>query len=263
MTHVLDLVLLADAQSNAYLVGRAVGAVVGIALIFGVPLAFVLSIIFAFRTKHVGWIVATVVTGVLTLAVGALFIVGVVTGIRTAVATERHAASENSTLSSAGGEVSITAPEGWRKLDNLHEEALLQAGNGFREQYLIVLTDSKQDFAGTLEDHSATTVEGIVQNISDAEVSAPVSLTINGMPALQREIHGVVDNLHVEYLHTTVEGKWGYHQLLAWTLRSKRDTAFPVLREAVASFKENAPPKAQERSDAPEGATQGNAPPSP
>ena len=232
------LFLAADSQSGAFEVGRALGTLIALTLLCLVPVAFVLSVIFAIRTKQVPWIVASALTGMLMLGIGMIFSLGVPQGFKDAVANLGIAPTDNGTVVSADGKVRIDLPKGWRKLDSPNPDATLLAGNPSKDEYLMVISHSRKDFDGTLEDHAKTTLAGVLGNVTNPDVTEPISRTVNGMRAIQREIRGVVENRKVAYLHTSIEGADAYHQVLAWTLQSQHDTSFPVLRQAVESFRE-------------------------
>jgi len=132
-------------------------------------------------------------------------------------------------------------PAGWSKQTDLHDDAELQAANRRKDVYLIVLTESKQDFATgtTFQDHAKLTLGSLQTNLSDAEVvRGPAEITINGRTALQSEIQGTIDGLNVVYIHTTVDGKENFFQLLSWTIRSKLSTNRPAMETIINSFAE-------------------------
>ncbi|HSA59597.1 MAG TPA: hypothetical protein VLJ37_07930 [bacterium] len=142
-------------------------------------------------------------------------------------------------LKSADGRIQITLPAGWKQDRALHATAELAASNRAGEMYVIVLSDNKSDYDEmSLEKNSEITRTALLEGTKSPQTSGPQRLTINGSPALQYEIQATVDNLHIVYLHTTVETAGYYHQILAWTLRSRFEKAKPVLQEVIASFRE-------------------------
>ncbi|UCF67795.1 MAG: hypothetical protein JSV80_00400 [Acidobacteriota bacterium] len=58
----------------------------------------------------------------------------------------------------------------------MHEQASVQAGNLLCEEYLLLLTDLKEDFAGTLDEHAEITSSGVVETIERPERSEPEHL---------------------------------------------------------------------------------------
>lgn len=133
-------------------------------------------------------------------------------------------------------------PKGWSKQTDLHEDSELQAANRRRDAYLIVLTESKEDFATgtTFKDHAKLTFDSLHSKLSEATVTrGPTEITINGRSALQSEIHGTTDGLNVVYIHTTVDGKEEFHQLLSWTLKSKFASNRSAMESIINSFTES------------------------
>ncbi len=134
----------------------------------------------------------------------------------------------------------IEVPEGWMKQANLHEDAEIQLFNPQKDLYLIVLSESKMDFDNIgYEEHSGMTRKSLLHNLTNGkEVGDPIKLDINGMPALQYEITGSVNKLRVVYLHTTVDGKKTFHQIIAWCLPSNFQKYRAELETVIKSFKE-------------------------
>ncbi|MGK7872348.1 MAG: hypothetical protein AB4426_03240 [Xenococcaceae cyanobacterium] len=149
--------------------------------------------------------------------------------------------SQVKTVLSRDGLTQVVVPSGWKTQQDLHDDADIQVANTWDESYLIVLSDSKTDFEDiTLEEHSQITSQILLENVKNAQVSSePKELEINGRPAVQYEIRGSVDRIKIIYLHTTVDGKESFHQLVAWTLPSKFQKNRPVLESVINSFKEN------------------------
>ena len=114
-------------------------------------------------------------------------------------------------------------------------------GNQRNESYLIVLSEPKIDLdLSSAEAHSEITRQDFLEALKDGRVSrGPIRLEINGADAVQYELRGSVDGIKVIYLHTTIEGKNSFHQILAWTLPSKWRENQAVLESVINSFQEN------------------------
>ncbi len=223
--------------------------------------AFVCSLLFVLPiVPFVGVILAVVylVTrqqgqGVSGLAIAAIpvgvFNAFILQGVLAAIAIpaytkymERSRAVSGKSTEQTGGSadvaVSFQLPEHWSTIDELHDDATFQAGNRLREEYLIVLTDNKIDYAGTLAEHAELTSNSIINESQNSSRSDPKKLTINGYSAIQYEIACTVDNINLNYLHTTLEGQRGFHQVLAWTVRSKKAKGFVTFAEVLGTFQE-------------------------
>jgi hypothetical protein len=135
--------------------------------------------------------------------------------------------------------IQVSIPSGWTEDRDLHDSAELQASNRIKELYVIVLSESKEDFQDmTLDKHSEITRGTLIKSLTEPQTSAPTSLKVNGHPAVQYEIRGFINNLSVVYLHTTVETEKSIHQILTWTLKSMYEKNKPALQKVTESFKE-------------------------
>ncbi|HAS53559.1 MAG: hypothetical protein A2X56_11040 [Nitrospirae bacterium GWC2_57_13] len=147
--------------------------------------------------------------------------------------------ADGKVIKSADGLTQITVPKDWKEMKNLNAEASIQAALARQELYVIVITESKEDFDKmTVNKYSELTRASILEALSSAKEEKVGTMTIAGRQALQYKIQGSIDNLKVVYLHTTVEGKGHFHYVLAWTLKSKYEKGKDVLQQVIKSFKE-------------------------
>ncbi len=144
------------------------------------------------------------------------------------------------TAVSTDGVCQVTLPAGWVTQTDLHDKADLQVANKREELYLIVLSASKLDFEDmSLEGHSKLTRQGLLDSIQNGRIiGEPKNFNINGLSALQYELRGSANDLNVVYLHTTIEGKNHFHQVLAWTLLSEFDKNKAALESVINTFEE-------------------------
>ena len=141
-------------------------------------------------------------------------------------------------IASDDGKIKVRVPGTWTKLPELNKQASLQVGNKSNEVYLIVITDAKTDLNDfTLEKHHDLTRDRMWQKMKNASATQPVSLTIDGHPALQDELTGTEKGTNVVFLHTTVDDGDHFQQILAWTLKSRWQKQNQLLREVTASFR--------------------------
>ncbi len=146
-------------------------------------------------------------------------------------------------VTSANGDSQVRIPAHWSRLQGVNEHATIQVGNKQREEYMIVVTESKSNFADdlTYRDYSRIRREDLIKNLDQARVvGEPTELLINGRRAVRYELHGVLrkNRLKIVYLHTTVDGEKSFHQIVAWTMPSRLAEARAALEEASNSFRE-------------------------
>lgn len=146
-------------------------------------------------------------------------------------------------VTASDGQSRMTVPGSWQEMPDLNDEAEIEVGNLFREQYAIVLTESKEDFSDAvdLDRFSQLVTQNLRDGLADASVTAPRPLTVRGRPAVQRVIRGSKDELRVVYWLTAVEGQRNYFQVLMWTLGSRADANEPVYQAVVNNFQEVVP----------------------
>ena len=150
-------------------------------------------------------------------------------------------ASSPKVVQSRDGRTQVVVPASWSEQTDLNEQADIQVANPRKELYVIVLSESKQDFDAdmTLEEHSVLTRSILLEGIWNGQVSyGPIQFQIGGYPAVQYQLRGSVDKVKLVYLHTTVEGANGFHQIIAWTLPSRLNKNELVLQRVTRSLQE-------------------------
>lgn len=222
-----------------YELGKTVAPIFLGAILLVVVGFFILSIIKACKRKSAGWIISSVISGVLA-------IVGILGGIGLAVSTvvEKQAIAANgggktTQVTGKSGTFTIEMPSNWAELPQLIKEsdAQLGVGNGRRELYTIVLEESKQDIESDLEGYDNLVLTNMKAKMSGAELSEVTIRTVNGLPARQHRLEGSFDRIGIVYHIATVESPDAFYQVLTWTLRSKEPTAKPILEEVINSFR--------------------------
>ena len=181
--------------------------------------------------------IAGLILGYIGLAIGIMGIPLLVSMIQSDRERLQRLSTERKEIASDDGKAKVSVPGIWTKLPELNKRASLQVGNKSKEVYLIVITDAKTDLDNfTLEKHHQQTRDRMLQKMKNASATQPVSLTIDGHPALQDEITGTENGTNVVFLHTTVDDSDHFQQILAWTLKSRWQKQNQLLREVTGSF---------------------------
>ncbi|NOK59239.1 MAG: hypothetical protein GFH27_549283n300 [Chloroflexi bacterium AL-W] len=158
------------------------------------------------------------------------------------IPTEENVSTENGdtkTVVATDGQSQINVPRVWQERADLNDEAEIQAANPLREQYVIVLTESKADFEGfdvDLPAYAEIIRDNFVDSVGEISVTNEQTLSINGNDAIQYELRGTVDDLDVVYWMTGIESDENYYQVLSWTLTEYAARNEPVLQDVVQSF---------------------------
>lgn len=143
-------------------------------------------------------------------------------------------------LTSTDGKFQLTVPGNWKTETILNEQAPLQAASRFSELYAIVIPESKEDFAENADiDFITGIVRGNLQKTaSDAVLTEPVAVNINGYNARQFEASATVQNIKAKYIYAVIETPGSYYQVMTWTLASRYDKGKDTLINVINSFKE-------------------------
>lgn len=229
-----------EAYQTGYLVGQIVGTILGILFLIGLPIILVFSIIKYVKTRKTGWLVGAIISAIPIF----LIILGMAVGIYRGISKYREYDSadqnvpEDRAIITDDGLLKITLPSHWKLLDNLNEVATFQAGNLFREEYMIVISDSKLDFTGGLYEFSEAALNGLLINLQEAQQNSQTELEINGMKAVQYDISGTLNNVNITYLYTLIEGEANFYQIYNWTLSSKKEKAFLTFQSVIPTIME-------------------------
>jgi len=133
---------------------------------------------------------------------------------------------------------SVLKPGSWSTMDDLNEGANLQMGNLFKEAYVVILTESKQDLDNMgMQDHSDLTRSFLREVLKNYQESQPVKLDIGSHSALRYRLSGSVDSIKIVYWHVTIETGDHFHQMLLWSLPSKFSGNEADFNSVIRSFK--------------------------
>ncbi len=145
--------------------------------------------------------------------------------------------TERKEIASDDGKIKVTVPGMWTKMPGLNKFASLQVGDKRNRMYLIVVTEAKADVPKlTLQTYDQLTLDEARKHFQ-ASASEPVSLMIDGHPALQQELSGTEKGTDVVLLHTTVDDGDHFQTINAWTIKSRWKQQNQLLREVTASFR--------------------------
>jgi hypothetical protein len=142
-------------------------------------------------------------------------------------------------IKSPDGKFQLTVPGGWQEKPSLNAKASIGAANPLEEMYVIVITESKADFtaAMTLDEFTNITRNSIVSNLLTPEATQPELASINGNSARAYEVEGAIKGVKLAYRIYTVETADHFHQIITWTLLSKKDANHETLQKVITSFR--------------------------
>lgn len=143
------------------------------------------------------------------------------------------------TLKSTDGTCQITVPFNWSEETTLNKDAKLQTAMRMRDAFMVVFVDQKDKYGDIpLEGFAQGAHKKLTKRLTSPEGTAPVKLTIGGLPAIQYELTGKAGGSTSSYIQTLVEGPIYFYEILAWTPRAQTEKNKPLFDEAVKTFKE-------------------------
>lgn len=141
-------------------------------------------------------------------------------------------------IASDDGKLKIMTSGFWAKMTDLNKQASLQAGCKSKDMYVIVISDEKSAVGSmNLSQHHQLTRDHMMQKMTKTFNTAPVSMQIDGHPALQDQVTGATQGEDLVFLHTTIDGKDSFQQILAWTVKSRWPDQNAELHEITNSFR--------------------------
>jgi hypothetical protein len=159
--------------------------------------------------------------------------------------------AERQQIVSDDGKIKITVPASWTKLPDLNKNATVKlkhavavcVGDDSSETYLIVITHAKTELSKrlgstiTLEEQHQLTRDQRLEEMKNTSATSPISLLIDGHPALQDEISGTRKGVDYAFLHITVNEGDCFQEILAWAVKSRWQEQNELLREIASSFR--------------------------
>ncbi len=150
----------------------------------------------------------------------------------------RVASGGPSAVASADGRCELRVPEDWMQARKPRDGVVLEVANK-RQGSVIVLPRERSDLVKPLSyrAYAKNTVEELRKIAEDGKiVRGPLDLVVGGLPAVRYEVQGWVNRRPIHYLHTTVEGKGAFYQVVGASsdMKSHRKT----IEEIVGSFRE-------------------------
>lgn len=136
------------------------------------------------------------------------------------------------------GKSRVTVPESWMKAPKRDHiaGAQIQGFDPAREQYIMVITHSKQDFTGFQA--FADLFRDQNEYVDNFKLKGTERTKIGGLPSVRFHYSGAFDGVKFVYWEAVVHGKKAYYQVVGWTLRSREKEAAKPIRKVIDSFRE-------------------------
>ncbi len=146
----------------------------------------------------------------------------------------------------------IMIPDYMDATDELHEEANLQFMNAYRETYIIVIDEDKNEFINSFKqiesydttmsiiDNYAGVITSSIETSEDLTLGQPKKTSINGMDARLYLMEGNVDGIpeEISYIFAYIEGKDRIYAISTWTLKDRMEKYKNTFFQSIKSLKE-------------------------
>lgn len=148
--------------------------------------------------------------------------------------------SKGNKIVSSDNYSSMLIPKDWEEINNLNNEAVISVGSEKKEQYTIVLSESKGLFSEeiTIDDYRKIVIDSIISNLSNYEFVNPKKTTIDDKEAIEVIVHGEINKIKISYIITVVKGEENFYQIVSWTLQNKFEDYKNIFRGVIATFEE-------------------------
>ncbi len=144
------------------------------------------------------------------------------------------------TITSTDSTAQLTLPPGWSEEKEKDEDSILHGSNHLSATYVVVIRESKQDFAEetTLADYAELTRAAMSDRVTSPHSTDVIPAYGMAYEAREFELECVVEKLKIKYLCTVVETPGNFYQVLTWTTPSRFTQNEKALRTVTQSFKE-------------------------
>ncbi len=146
----------------------------------------------------------------------------------------------------------LSVPEYMTKAYDLNNEASLQYQNIYKETYIVVIDEPKDnmvaiykelgeynDALSVVKNYKDIQLQNLSESIDITMTSNPKSAQINGLDAEFAEFDGKIAGIKfdISYFLTFIEGKENMYMIMAWTLKNRKEKYKKTFEKASKSFR--------------------------
>ena len=147
---------------------------------------------------------------------------------------------------------SVDLPNYMAVAKDLNDDASLQYQNIFKQTYVIVIDELKEEIKESfklidaydenkpfLENYRSFQMQSMAEGIAISNKSEVKPLKINGLDGEIVEFEGNVEGIEQDifYFLTFIEGTEQVYMMMAWTLKSRKDKYISTFNKMARSFK--------------------------
>ena len=145
------------------------------------------------------------------------------------------------TIYSDDGVSELSTPDRWKTRPDFGPDAAIRIAEETGEAYLLVNSYFPGDLDPiTLPEFAKTWANNLADNLPNANVTGPKSLTIDGMQAYRYVVTGDIGGDRLTYVTTVVGGARAMHHLIGWAAAEDYSGEHHILNRIAGSFRESA-----------------------
>jgi len=146
-------------------------------------------------------------------------------------------------------EYAVSVPEYMTEMKYLHDDASFQYANLFKETYIIVIDESKEEFINTfkeleiyndsltpLENYSNFQLKSFKESIGALDVKK-IDSRIKNLPSQIHEFNGKVEGLDIAYVLSLVEAEKKMYMIMSWTIKNRYNKYKETFKLIHSTFK--------------------------
>jgi hypothetical protein len=153
-------------------------------------------------------------------------------------------------LVNINNQYSMEVPDFMKESKELNDEASLQYQNIFKEVYIIVIDESREEFKTVFQDlgeyddeismvenYKSIQLEFLQEAITIHSKEDVESSVINGLPFEIVKVDATSDGIDIAYTIAYIDGPENVYMIMAWTEQDKREKNEALFQKMIKSFK--------------------------
>ena len=153
-------------------------------------------------------------------------------------------------LVNINNQYSMEVPDFMKESKELNDEASLQYQNIFKELYIIVIDESREEFKTVFQDlgeyddeismvenYKSIQLEFLQEAITIHSKEDVESSVINGLPFEIVKVDATSDGIDIAYTIAYIDGPENVYMIMAWTEKDKREKNEALFQKMIKSFK--------------------------
>ncbi|MCX2780336.1 hypothetical protein [Microbulbifer thermotolerans] len=135
--------------------------------------------------------------------------------------------------------VSIGLPDVWQCRDDLNPRAVLQAGDGDRHQYVVILKQARQELppALTLPSYATAQLQQCLARVEEGQLlSGPSPSESETLPLYVSEMSAKLDGTSIHYIVAHFQSQHNFYAIFLWCEGNTFDEQRKLFSQIVSSF---------------------------